>query len=133
MWLAPILACGLAAWTAAVAAEGSPAGDPHPVGMTWVEYRDAVDGRTLDLLLFYPAVPEASAKPASIFLSTNLTLYEDAPPADEGQRHPLVVFTHGAGGNGAGYVWFGEYLAARGYVVAMVRHYRARTYDRSAL
>ena len=44
-----------------------------------------------------------------------------------------MVFSHGAGGNGAGYAWFGEYLASRGYVVAMVYHYRAHTYDSSAL
>ena len=52
---------------------------------------------------------------------------------EDGLRHPLVVFSHGAGGNGAGYAWFGEHLAAQGYIVAMVYHYRANTYDTSAL
>ena len=51
----------------------------------------------------------------------------------DGLKHPLVVFSHGAGGNGSGYAWFGEYLASRGYFVAMVYHYRANTYDSSAL
>ena len=43
------------------------------------------------------------------------------------------MFSHGAGGNGSGYAWFGEYLAAHGYLVAMVYHYRANTFDSSAL
>jgi predicted dienelactone hydrolase len=51
----------------------------------------------------------------------------------DGLKHPLVVFSHGAGGNGSGYAWFGEYLASHGYLVAMVYHYRANTFDSSAL
>jgi predicted dienelactone hydrolase len=51
----------------------------------------------------------------------------------DGLKHPLVMFSHGAGGNGSVYAWFGEYLASRGYLVAMVYHFRANTYDSSAL
>jgi predicted dienelactone hydrolase len=51
----------------------------------------------------------------------------------DGLKRPLVVFSHGAGGNGAGYAWFGEYLASHGYLVALIYHYRANTYDSSAL
>jgi predicted dienelactone hydrolase len=43
------------------------------------------------------------------------------------------MFSHGAGGNGSGYAWFGEYLASHGYLVAMLYHYRANTFDSSAL
>lgn len=129
----PLLACGLAVWAAAASAGDVLPGAPYPVGMTWVGFEDPSDGRPLDVLLVYPAAPEPDATPAKVFLSTGLTLYADAAPAEDGLRHPLVVFSHGAGGNGAGYAWFGEYLAARGYVVAMVYHYRANTYDRSAL
>jgi predicted dienelactone hydrolase len=66
-------------------------------------------------------------------MSTNLHLYKDAPIVADGLKHPLVVFSHGAGGNGSLYAWFGEYLASHGYLVAMVYHYRANTYDSSAL
>jgi predicted dienelactone hydrolase len=60
-------------------------------------------------------------------------MYKDAPLVADGLKHPLVMFSHGAGGNGAGYAWFGEYLASHGYLVAMLYHYRANTYDSSAL
>jgi hypothetical protein len=106
----------------------------YPVGMTQVEYIDPASGdRPLNYMLIYPAAPQVGATLFKIFLSTNLHLYKDAPIAAGGLKRPLVVFSHGAGGNGSGYAWFGEYLAARGYVVALVYHYRANTFDSSAL
>ncbi len=106
----------------------------YRVGMTQVEFVDsATGGRPLDYMLIYPATPDRSATPFKIFLSSNLHLYKDAPIVADGLKHPLVMFSHGAGGNGSVYAWFGEYLASHGYLVAMVYHYRANTYDSSAL
>ncbi len=127
----------VACWTLVVSpvpalAEGALATTPYPVGMTQVEYL-ADDGRQLNYMLIYPAAPEEDAPQFKVFLSDNLHLHKDAPVVDDGLRHPLVVFSHGAGGNGAGYAWFGEYLASHGYFVAMVYHYRANTFDSSAL
>lgn len=84
-------------------------------------------------MLIYPAAPAANAVPFKIFLATNLHLYKDAPAVSDGVRRPLVMFSHGAGGNGSMYAWFGEYLASHGYLVALVYHFRANTYDSSAL
>jgi predicted dienelactone hydrolase len=106
----------------------------YRVGMTMVEFHDPADGRRpLDYMLIYPANPDPAAKPFKIFLYSNLHLYKDAPAVTDRLRRPLVIFSHGAGGNGSGYAWFGEYLAAHGYIVAMVYHYHANTYDSSAL
>ncbi len=105
----------------------------YPVGMTQVEYVDSADGRPLDYMLIYPAAPVTTAAPFRVFLSTNLHLYKDSPIVVDGLKHPLVMFSHGAGGNGSGYAWFGEYLASHGYLVAMAYHYRANTFDSSAL
>jgi predicted dienelactone hydrolase len=102
--------------------------------MTQVEYVDPADGgRPLNYMLIYPAAPDSGASPVKIFLATNLHMYQDAPIAADGLKHPLVMFSHGAGGNGSGYAWFGEYLAAHGYIVAIIYHYRANTFDSSAL
>lgn len=128
------LYCGLVAWPASGTAQSALPATLYPVGMTQVEYTDQADGRPLNYMLIYPAAPDSAATPVKLFLFTNLHLYRDAPFAAAGDsRHPLVMFSHGAGGNGAGYAWFGEYLASRGYIVAMVYHYRANTYDSSAL
>jgi predicted dienelactone hydrolase len=130
---------GVAILIFAVSGEGARAqavlpATPYQVGMKQVEFNDpGAGGRPLNFMLIYPATPEPAARPFKIFLSSNLHLYKDAPPVVDGLRHPLIVFSHGAGGNGSVYAWFGEYLAAHGYIVAMVYHYRANTYDSSAL
>jgi predicted dienelactone hydrolase len=103
-------------------------------GMTQIEFRDPADEtRPIDFLLIYPASPDATATPAGLPLSGNLRLFRDAAVAPGEYKHPLIVFSHGAGGNASGYAWFGEFLAERGYVVAMAYHYRANTFDTSAL
>ena len=105
---------------------------PFAAGATQVEFRDPEDNaRPIDFLLIYPAERTATAETAKIPLATNLRLFQDAPAAPDGKR-PLVVFSHGAGGNASSYAWFGQYLAERGYVVAMAYHYRANTFDSSA-
>ena len=40
-----------------------------------------------------------------------------------------MVFSHGRGSNALAYAWFGQYLAARGFVVAALDHDRANSYD----
>jgi predicted dienelactone hydrolase len=128
------MSCSLLAWAPYAIAQAVLPTALFPVGMTQVEYVDPADGaRPLDYMLIYPAAPASGATPFKIFLSTNLHLYKDAPMVADGLKHPLVIFSHGAGGNGSGYAWFGEYLASRGYFVAMVYHYRANTFDSSAL
>ena len=126
--------CGLLEWTAIAPARGAMPSALYPVGMTQLEFVDHADGgRSLDVMLFYPAAPAAAAVHFKIFLATDLHLYKDAPIVSDGLKRPLVLFSHGAGGNGSVYAWFGEYLASSGYLVAMVYHYRANTYDSSAL
>jgi predicted dienelactone hydrolase len=106
----------------------------YSVGVTQVEFIDPTDGgRPLDFMLIYPAAPDGAAAPFKVFLSANLRLYDGAPIVGDGIKYPLVMFSHGAGGNASGYAWFGEHLASHGYLVAMAYHYRANTFDSSAL
>lgn len=129
-----IVCCGVAAWPSGAVAQGVLPGVLYPVGIRQMEFLDPAEGgRVLNLMMIYPAAPAAGAVPFKIFLATNLHLYKDAPIVSDGVKRPLILFSHGAGGNGSIYAWFGEYLAARGYLVAMVYHYRANTYDSSAL
>ncbi len=128
-----ICCCGLA-WADAAVAQSAPPQVLHPVGMTQLQYSDPTEGgRILNLMLIYPAAPAASAVPYKVPLSANLHLYKDAPVVSDGLKRPLILFSHGAGGNGSLYAWFGEYLASHGYLVAMLYHYRANTFDSSAL
>ena len=129
-----IMYCGLVTWSAYALDQAALPTTSYPVGMTQIEYSDPTQrDRPLNYMLIYPAAPDIAATPFKLFLSTKLRLYKDAPIVSDGLKHPLVVFSHGAGGNGSGYAWFGQYLASHGYLVAMVYHYRANTFDSSAL
>lgn len=128
-----IMCCG-SAWPSSARAEAVLPAALYPVGMRQLEFVDPAEGgRPLNMMIIYPAVPAAAAVPFKIFLATNLHLYKDAPIVSDGLKRPLVMFSHGAGGNGSVYAWFGEYLAAHGYIVAMVYHFRANTFDSTAL
>jgi predicted dienelactone hydrolase len=122
--------CGLALWSGTALAQTAEIGGPYPVGMKQMEYVDPTDGRHLAFALFYPAAaPDRTAAPYKMTFFTNLHLNVDAPVVADTLKRPLIMFSHGAGSNGLYYAWFGEYLAARGYLVAMLYHYRANTYD----
>jgi predicted dienelactone hydrolase len=123
--------CGLAAWSAVTFAHTIQPGATYAVGMKQLEYVEpGQGGRHLALALFYPAViPDASAAPLRMPFFTNLHLYKDAEIVADGVKRPLVMFSHGRGSNGPYYAWFAEFLAARGYMVATLYHYRANTYD----
>ena len=99
----------------------------HPAGVREVEFQDA--GRTVALFLFYPA--ESGGRPFTMPFFTNLNLQEGAPLDLTGGKRPLVMLSHGRGSNALSYAWFAEYLAARGYIVAAINHYRANTYNSS--
>jgi predicted dienelactone hydrolase len=126
--------CSVVAWPAKAIAQSILPSAPYPVGMTQVEFVDPAEGgRPLDFMLIYPATPDKGAVPFKMFMAANLRLFKDVPMVADQLKHPLVMFSHGAGGNGSVYAWFGEYLASHGYLVALLYHYRANTYDSSAL
>jgi predicted dienelactone hydrolase len=129
-----IACCGVALWSGTALAQTAEIGGPYPVGMKQMEYVDPADGRPLAFALFYPAaLADGSAAPGKMTFFTNLHLYVDAPVVADTIKRPLIMFSHGAGSNGLYYAWFGEYLAARGYLVAMLYHYRANTYDATVM
>jgi hypothetical protein len=124
-------ACALlAASPAATLAQGTQGAATFPVGVKELDYVDPHEGgRYLTLRTFYPAaIRERSAAPFVLPFFTKLNLYKDAEAAD-GEKRPLVVFSHGRGSNGLYYAWFAEFLASHGYIVAALNHYRANTYD----
>jgi predicted dienelactone hydrolase len=130
---AVIACCSLAAWSGNALAQTGELGSLYPVGMKQMEYVDPTDGRHLAFALFYPAAPAEGATLNNMLFFTNLHLYVDAPVVADMGKRPLIMFSHGAGSNGLYYAWFGEYLASRGYLVAMLYHYRANTYDATVM
>lgn len=102
------ICCSLTVEAERAAAQDALPAALYPVAATQVEYVEAADGRRLNYMLIYPAAEDSAAALFRVFLSINLQLSKDAPIAPDGLRRPPVVFSHGAGGNGAVYAWFGQ-------------------------
>ena len=98
-----------------------------PVGMRRLEFPDR--DRRLLLTVFYPAETTGEADLFTMPFFVGLELHRDAALRMPATRHPLVMLSHGRGSNALVYAWFAQYLAARGYVVAAIDHYRANSYD----
>jgi predicted dienelactone hydrolase len=101
--------CILAFCAAGIAAPlaGESPDDVHDVGQTEREFVDPERSnwpgsgpRPLRTIVWYPALPDAEAQ----------------------RRSPLVLLSHGSGGEAEGIRWLGTALAAHGYIVAAVSH-----------
>lgn len=102
----------------------------NPVGFKTVTLPDAQNNRPLELVVWYPAA--TTAKPEliadnAVFIGA--LAVPDAPPA--AGEHPLVVLSHGYGGNWSKQVWLASALAQQGYIVAAVNHPGTTTKDRN--
>lgn len=56
-----------------------------------------------------------------IFISGNAA--KDAKISSSKKRYPLIVLSHGTGGSALQLMWLGQFLAARGFIVAAVNHH----------
>jgi predicted dienelactone hydrolase len=119
----------LAVLTAVLAALASPAlADPNraadradPVGARRLMLPSREPGRLLETVVVYPAA--AGGTPALLGdnrLVVGTPVRRDAPVAPG--RHPVVLLSHGSGGNVAGLAWLSTRLAAAGYVVIGPNH-----------
>ncbi|TFY88979.1 dienelactone hydrolase [Pseudomonas kairouanensis] len=104
--------------------------DTLPIGFQNTTLPDPNNQRPLQMVVWYPAA--TTAKPALI--RDDAVFYgalgvPDAPPASG--EHPLVVISHGNGGNWGNQVWLASALAHQGYIVAAVNHPGTTSKDRS--
>ncbi|AZF38419.1 putative lipoprotein signal peptide [Pseudomonas sp. R4-39-08] len=102
----------------------------YPVGFKTATLSDAHNLRPLELVVWYPAITEATPR----LIRDDMVFYgtlavPDAPPANG--EHPLVVLSHGYRGNWGNQAWLGSALARQGYIVAAVNHPGSTTKDRS--
>lgn len=79
------------------------------------------NSRPLDIAIWYPT--EATGSPEKI--GDNIAFYStpalrDAAP--EAGEHPLLLLSHGYGGNWRNLNWLATKMAAQGYIVAAVDH-----------
>jgi predicted dienelactone hydrolase len=78
-------------------------------------------GRSLRTFVWYPATSGGTKVLLGdnpVFIGTEA--YKDAPI--ESGKHPVIIVSHGSGGNAAGLGWLTTKLAAAGYIVAAPNH-----------
>ncbi|NWB27914.1 alpha/beta hydrolase family protein [Pseudomonas gingeri] len=105
--------------------------DDHPIGFQTSTLPDAHNERPLEMAVWYPGATTATpqlVRDDAVFVGA--LAVPDAPPA--AGEHPLVVLSHGFGGNWGNQVWLASALAHQGYIVAAVNHPGTTSKDRSA-
>jgi predicted dienelactone hydrolase len=108
---------------------GTAMADPRP-GFERLAVDAAHRARPLDAAIWYPAASEtyrASVGANPVFSGT----YVEMGAAVEPGPHPLVIISHGSGGNIENLGWLAEGLVARGAIVAGVNHQGATSGDSS--
>lgn len=77
--------------------------------------------KPLQVHLFYPSAEDGPTdRVGANPLFTGVPMQSGAAP--EPGRHPLVLLSHGSGGNAANLAWLGAALAREGYIVAAPNH-----------
>ncbi|MBP0573983.1 hypothetical protein J8J27_25120, partial [Mycobacterium tuberculosis] len=93
----------------------------EPVGARRLMLPGREPDRTLETIVTYPAAAGgAESLIGDNRLFVGAAVRRDAPPAPG--RHPVVLLSHGSGGNVAGLAWLSTRLAAAGYVVIGPNH-----------
>lgn len=85
------------------------------------------DGR-MNASLFFPT--DAPAQPRMLGPFPVHAAFGAAPTAG---RHPLLVISHGTGGNELGHAWLAERMARQGWMVLAIRHIGDNYQDRSLI
>jgi predicted dienelactone hydrolase len=93
-----------------------------PVGVATLDLEDATRKRPLATTIWYPAVAGAEEQTIwwdGIFPGSGVW---NAALRPDPQRLPLLLLSHGSGGDGTNLAWLAEAFATRGWIVAAVDH-----------
>jgi len=101
--------------------------EPNSIGFTEISFTDstrAYEGkpRNLDVVIWYPVKPATQKLKIAHGIWKIEDAEKDAPLFSQDKKLPLILFSHGYGGEPYGNSWFAEYLASHGYIVASVKH-----------
>lgn len=104
--------------------------DDTPIGFQASTLPDPHNDRPLEMVVWYPSATTSTPQLIAdnpVFVSA-LAVRNAPPTAGE---HPLVVLSHGFGGNWRNQTWLASALAHKGYIVAAVNHPGTTSQDRS--
>lgn len=115
---------------AAASAQAAPP-PPYAAGFAGLRIGETGDPRPLSGHIWYPAVGGGQTmRFAENPVWRGFDAYPNAPLADG--RFPLVVMSHGLGGNAFNQAWLAMTLAEAGFIVAAPNHPGTTTFNRDA-
>jgi predicted dienelactone hydrolase len=96
----------------------------HPTksGITTVRFLDESRGRPLITEIWYPVEENTPAEQVQ-GLWLRCAEARDAPLKNSKSKYPLIVMSHGNGGDRLNNSWLAEILAANGFIVASMDHH----------
>lgn len=95
---------------------------PQKTGITTLHFYDIERKRPVVTEIWYPIDPETpSIHPLGMWVRCGEA--RDAALSSQKKTYPLIVFSHGHGGDRFNIAWLAEVLAANGYIVASMDHY----------
>ncbi len=95
---------------------------PKKTGITTLHYLDATRNRPVVTEVWYPVDPESPAQtPTGFWLRCDEA--RDAPISTKKATYPLIMMSHGSGGDRYNMAWLAEVLTANGYIVAAMDHF----------
>jgi predicted dienelactone hydrolase len=96
---------------------------PQKTGITTLKFYDEGRARPLITEIWYPVEQSAPAEPVA-GLWVRCPEARDAPLVTKpGKQYPLIVMSHGNGGDRLNNAWIAEILASNGYIVAAMDHH----------
>ncbi len=95
---------------------------PQKTGITTFQYNDEKRGRPLVTEVWYP-VDIQSPSQAALGFWMRCDEARDVPMSTKKAQYPLIMMSHGSGGDRYTISWLAEVLASNGYIVAAMDHY----------
>ncbi len=95
---------------------------PQKTGITTIRLYDESRGRPVVTEIWYPVEDHIPAQPTE-GLWLRCAEARDAPLKVSSEKYPLIVMSHGNGGDRMNNAWLAEILAANGYIVASMDHH----------
>jgi predicted dienelactone hydrolase len=116
--------------TLLAAAVFSVAADTGSVGLSRFTAIDAQHGDTIQAAIWYPST---SPPRDTVIALQSLRIAPDGDPARPAMRRPMIVISHGTGGDEFGHWDIAEALANAGFIVVTIRHAGDNSRDHSGL
>jgi predicted dienelactone hydrolase len=95
---------------------------PQKTGITTFHFHDNARNRPIVTEIWYPVDTDIPAKATPGFWQ-RCDEARDAPLSNKKSQYPLIMMSHGSGGDRFNLSWLAEVLTANGYIVAAMDHY----------